>query len=599
MKRKLTKLLALLLACVLLSGCGASDMLAAASVLPLAAGVQTQAAGANGRHTIAKQTYTLYLRSLNSTYPEAYPLYFFDGHTDIPYVELHAFVDLLTALNRKFANDNGYKLTVKKNAKHVTLERENEFTLDLDFATNIMYYDDYDMFIQHSESETLIDLLTNHSVSEEGKELLFMRDESASFFRYGKIVTVDLGAYDIEMFTQDGKFYMPLQTMNDFLVAPLGVCLLFNGKALYAANDAALYNYSSGRYSKLGQSYYTVSPTQRSDALAEFSYNELCLMLDTFYGLKDPHDITSFMEMIWEIEYDEAMRGNDPGDADRALKSFIDLYLDDQHSSFTEFSWMTGKGSIAKSNGTSSRRAAEQRELFRSARAARYPNGCPGYEEVGDTAYITFDSFSAGATPEEYISGKKSGNLPNDTIGLIIQAHEKITRKKSPVKNVVLDMSNNRGGNVDAAVFVLSWLLGDASISVKDMATEGVSTSVYRADVNLDGKFDDSDTVKNLNLFCLISPVSFSCGSLLPAALKSAQRVTLIGQNTGGGSCVIRNCSTAYGSVFRISGQNRLSFMMNGSFYDTDQGMRPDFYLGKTSSFYDRKTLTKYIDSLM
>ncbi len=124
--------------------------------------------------------------------------------------------------------------------------------------------------------------------------------------------------------------------------------------------------------------------------------------------------------------------------------------------------------------------------------------------------------------------------MPDDTLGLIIQAHEQITRENSPIENVVLDLSNNTGGDVDAAVFVLGWLLGEAPFSVKDMSTGAMSTSVYRADVNLDRTFDEKDTVLDKNLYCLISPVSFSCGNLVPAALKSSQKVTLLGRTSGG-----------------------------------------------------------------
>ena len=152
---------------------------------------------------------------------------------------------------------------------------------------------------------------------------------------------------------------------------------------------------------------------------------------------------------------------------------------------------------------------------------------------------------------------------------------------------------------MDAAVFVLGWFLGDAPVSFKDMATGAMSTSVYRADVNLDRKFDDADTVQDYNLYCLISPVSFSCGNLIPAALKSSQKVTLLGQTSGGGSCVIQTLSTAYGTLFQISSSMRMSFLKNGSFYDIDQGVAPDYYINDISHYYDRKTLNKYINSLI
>ena len=180
----------------------------------------------------------------------------------------------------------------------------------------------------------------------------------------------------------------------------------------------------------------------------------------------------------------------------------------------------------------------------------------------------------------------------------IIDAHARITRENSPIENVVLDLSNNTGGAVDAAVVVLSWFLGDAPFSIKNMATGALSTAVYRADINLDHKFDEKDTVADKNLYCLISPVSFSCGNLVPAGLKSSQKVTLIGRTSGGGSCSVQPMTTAYGTVFQISSAMRMSFLKNGSFYDIDQGIEPDYYIDNIENYYDRAALTRFINGL-
>ena len=117
-------------------------------------------------------------------------------------------------------------------------------------------------------------------------------------------------------------------------------------------------------------------------------------------------------------------------------------------------------------------------------------------------------------------------------------------------------------------------------------------------ELDMDGVFDEEDSIADRNLFCLISPVSFSCGNLVPAALKSSQRVTLLGRTSGGGSCAVQPLSTAYGTLFQISGRLRLSFLKNGSFYDIDQGVDPDFYISDISHYYDRAALTDYISGL-
>ena len=84
----------------------------------------------------------------------------------------------------------------------------------------------------------------------------------------------------MQMIEQEGKHYVPLQTLNDFLVAPLLESFLFNGKALILANDDYLFDYREGEYTPLAEFYYDVPRAQRSDALAEYGYNELCLVLD-------------------------------------------------------------------------------------------------------------------------------------------------------------------------------------------------------------------------------------------------------------------------------------------------------------------------------
>ena len=132
---------------------------------------------------------------------------------------------------------------------------------------------------------------------------------------------------------------------------------------------------------------------------------------------------------------------------------------------------------------------------------------------------------------------------------------------------------------------------------IKEICAKNQADVFFETD-DFNHSFDEKDTVADKNLYCLISPVSFSCGNLVPAALKSSQKVTLLGKTSGGGSCVVLPLTTAYGTFFRISGPSRLAFTKNGSFYDIDQGAEPDFTLTFPETFYDREALTDYINSL-
>ena len=152
----------------------------------------------------------------------------------------------------------------------------------------------------------------------------------------------------------------------------------------------------------------------------------------------------------------------------------------------------------------------------------------------------------------------------------------------------------------DAAVFVISAVLGDGSVSALNPMTGAMATAVYNVDLNLDHQYGQEDQgLTTKNVYCLTSPVSFSCGNLVLCVFKNSNQVTIIGRTSGGGSCVVLPMSSACGTGFQISGFTRLAFIKNGSFYDIDQGAVPDFTISKYMSFYDRERLTEYIDSLL
>jgi C-terminal processing protease CtpA/Prc len=235
----------------------------------------------------------------------------------------------------------------------------------------------------------------------------------------------------------------------------------------------------------------------------------------------------------------------------------------------------------------------DDKERYSKARDEAYPDGIPGYEEFGNTAYITFDEFVI--SDADYYAEDK----PEDTVGLMIRAFEQITREGSPIENVVLDLSNNGGGMADAAAYVIGMFLGDGSICMMNPLSGALVSQNFRIDANLDREFDEKDNLRDYNLFCLTSPRSFSCGNLVPSVFKSSNRVTILGQTSGGGACVVQNLTTADGCPFSISGLKRLAYMKNGSFYDIDQGVDPDFVIPKADLFYDRQYLTKYINGLL
>ena len=60
----------------------------------------------------------------------------------------------------------------------------------------------------------------------------------------------------------------------------------------------------------------------------------------------------------------------------------------------------------------------------------------------------------------------------------------------------------------------------------------------------------------------------------------------------------IRPPAWASGLQCPITGPLRLSFMINGAYYDVDQGVEPDYVIRTYDHLYDREALTDYINSL-
>ena len=115
-------------------------------------------------------------------------------------------------------------------------------------------------------------------------------------------------------------------------------------------------------------------------------------MLDSFYGLKQPHEIDRFSSLLWQIGFDEPLSGKSAEDADLAFYGFLDYYLNDGHTYFNSYSWMAGDQELAGMDGSAMVALKEQVNRYRAAREKLLGDYSP-YQEVGNTAYITFDEF--------------------------------------------------------------------------------------------------------------------------------------------------------------------------------------------------------------
>ena len=517
-------------------------------------------------------------------------LIFINGVNDIPYIESSILAACMNAAG-KFEYDT--ELLHEGNVVSI-YRKDTEYWADIDFENNTITFQDYNAFYSDDENSTLLDMVSVY-FSYEGEAEYLARGRQ-TFNRYGKLVTIDLNDYNINLVRDGDDYYIPLQTFNDLFMSPFYTYYLFNQDAILYTTVSS-FDDGDGDLSDMGNTYYLAKDKKRSSELIEYNYNELCLFLDVNYGLKNEHNITSFDDLFYENGLDVKLKSDDPEEEVDALYTLCDGFFGDSHSNLVYPTYCIGSHvTVSGDNGSKSTyNLGSEYDRYLSARKKFYPDGVPFYEEFGNTAFVTLDSFSMGNN-DYYKNGPDSNS--SDTVGIAAYAHKMINRKDSPIENVVIDLSCNGGGEVDAAAYLIAWVTGECDLNIEDVYTGAESTTVYFADLDFDHEFDEEDTLTGKNLFCLISPCSFSCGNLVPSAFRESNSVTLLGRKTGGGACIVQPGCTADGTLFRISGRNRMSALTNGSYGSVDSGIEPDLPIVNLDHFYDRRSLTGYINGL-
>lgn len=527
----------------------------------------------------------IYYYNINNRYNVA--LYFRDGVEDLPYIGIEDAISLLSDFTKEtylYESDGlAMKVTRKDNEYYVTFDGNNQ---------TIEFYD-YNCFYATDDTLPILEINMNML----NNELFSCREDSVVNI-YGDIVTIDLKKYGISYYVRNDKLYLPLQTFVDLFLSPLNIIVNYANGEVYALRNVD-YISAEGGLSELAKRYYSNRGIDRSSELIEYNYNELCLCLDVNYGLKTEHNIADFDNLFMNAGYDIEIKDENAENEAKALESLTRGVFGDSHSRYVYPSCCIKEGYVMN-EGTSVSKSitdySSNERIYESARHQVYREGCPCYEEVGNTAYITLDDFKIDLKKNYY--EEKITKDATDTIEAVNYANSRINRSNSPIENVVIDLSNNTGGDIEAAIYLLAWCMGDAPFYLTDAFTGAATTASYRADINLDHRFDDKDQLINKNIYCLISPVSFSCANMVPAVLKSTGMVSIIGARSGGGTSIVSVVSTADGNVLEISSTKIISTLKNGSYYSVDEGVEPDYRIDKISNFYNRNSLTDYINSL-
>ena len=529
-------------------------------------------------------------------------LYFKEGAEDIPYVNIEVLCDDFTV-----EYPEKYKVLITSNNNNYTS------TVLIDLTKRKIYFSNYDHYISqfYSESSKLFFDLANVQEND------FIKIEK-SFNSWGAPIEVNFSGFeDFVLCAEiDGKlnYYVSLNTYGNLFTAFKSV--VYNGKEVYSVNkiinnngfDNAkeFYRFDEGTGKKM-----------RSSALTNFTYNELCINLDLNYGLKELHGnkFDCFDSYFEYVGLKSKLLNPDPEIFCKAIWDLCEAYFSDNHSNFKFASYYCGYD-IAKKfaervetgdeNLLTGNSISKKMELYYTARQNVYGEDIPGLEfsDNGKTAIVRFDHYTTyGASDLNAIINEKTTedicdlikknytSIQNDIkTEYYLYCVNKMIKENPEVENVILDMSNNTGGSCRTAVATLAWMLGEVQTNITNSITGAKCSSVYVCDINADGKFDENDTIKDKKLFCLISPASFSCGNMVPAMLKSSDRVVLLGETSGGGSAVVYPTMAADSTTFRISSRYVMSENKNGSNYDIDKGIEPHVRL-QPETLYNKEKI--------
>ena len=463
MNRRFKRIVSAVLAStIILSSSLTAQMTASADTTTTAVSEST----AVKNYTLTKKNIKTYFFSAAKETTTRTPLYYVNG-SDVPYMKVEDWAELYKNIAVGAFGKTDFDITVKKDGDAVYLVRENDFFMGMDFTQDLFYFWDYNAFVDIL-GNGLMDVTSGIFRSADGSPK-YVKELSSSNQRYGDQIMMNLGEYGIDLVQKGDNYYIPVQTLSDIFLASSSVHLLYNGKALIVGIGGASTLFAGTGMTELGDIYYKEGGTGKiSKTMAEYSYKELCFALDTFYGLKDQHKIKDFSTLMNQIGYEQYFLSTNQTRTEKCLINLISDSLDDQHSSYQMPSYaadfMTVVEYVQKKGASRSSAALQERQLeLMTARAQFNPDGVPGYQEIGDTAFITFDNFTVDITKDYYTTAPTAEDT--DTIGIIAYSVQQILRKGSPVKNVVLDLSCNTGGTVATAIYTLGAFLGKASIS--------------------------------------------------------------------------------------------------------------------------------------
>lgn len=552
----------------------ASAAVFAVSVLPFAAFADDEPAA------YEKKTVPTYLYSMDKS--EQLECLFRSDLPEIPYIDFEQYADRIYTVDYT-TSANGDVYTISGNG----------MTFVADTAKDTMQIDGYEEY--HD-----VNVVEVEDVQDAG----YAKQAPGRVEGEKRSVSIDLSKYDIDLIGEGGKLYLPLTTINDLFSASYYGAEYLDGnlyfvKTLMATQDDDGYFDRSSIY----------KPLERSQALADYTYNELCFLFDNIYG-KPPKCVLS--KSISEKGLDKTL--DTYSDISRKAKKYLHStkraefylgvtllselmqdgghtvviggYLSDKYGDDDSLSSLPLMQEIGDAIDNDKDAAAIIADIILSPPVHEMIKPVREEKLKGATLVKSWDADNTAL----YVKGETAFfSFENFVDGVVKDLKWSLDYcAEKGMKNFVIDLSTNTGGSEEVAHYI------NAIISNKKNKTNVHKTFCrgnmsgnlievdFTLDLDLNGKFDDADknVCYDFNFAVLTSKASYSCGNLVPCIAKQ-DGILVLGETSGGGTCMVSKNYFTDSGFYSISS---ILTILGNDLKDVDSGAKVVYDLTKKAA---------------
>lgn len=530
----------------------------------------TATAAAAPERSYQEKEVTAYLLSMEKTEPVK--CLFYDDMPSIPYIGVMDYLETLFGKEFTFSDSGKGSYTVKSSSGK---------SMVIDTAADKIRFDEFENFQPDSEADI-----------DENNDVPFIKKPKRIIEGKVNPLELDYAEYHIDLTDVKGMAYFPLTTISD----------------LFAYTSLAAKYLDGSIYIKQGfeKAYYDEKIEHklepRSKDLIDYTYNELCFVLDNFFGKPGRSELgqvmvdNGFDELITGTEFNETIKPLlmsenvidfyiglvlldsllDDGGHTTLAGDYTDALLSDDESDFTaKINSMLDDVNDPKARAVAMtiHGIVQKREIFQTLSALR-EESYANYESVktwtdannsekviaqllmhDDSAIFVFDEFeSAMVSPYKWSLDYA---------------------KDKGAKNFIIDITQNTGGVNYVVMYMMAIMTGQPNLYLQNTMTGNKMIETGLIDKNLDGKVDEKDDEVDYDFhFALLTTErSFSCGNLLPC-MAQEKKIPVIGENSGGGTCYIYKMSFPSAPNYGLSSYSMMLYE-NGE--NVEAGAKPDF----------------------